>query len=70
LRELERAIERGMESLSVMQRAALQLKTLGHSVQEIADTLGLTTTNAGVLVHRARQALAVELAPYLGERAG
>lgn len=70
LKELENAIERGLEGLSVMQRAALQLKTLGDSVQEIADTLGLTATNAGVLIHRARQALAVELAPYLGENAG
>ena len=70
LKELERAIERGLETLSVMQRAALQLKTIGNSVQEIADTLGLTTTNANVLVHRARQALAAELAPYLGEKAG
>ena len=70
LKELERAIEIGMEQLSVMQRAALQLKTLGHSNQDIADTLGLTTTNAGVLIHRARQILAAELAPFLGEKAG
>jgi RNA polymerase sigma-70 factor (ECF subfamily) len=68
--ELEQLIERGMERLSVTQRAALQLKALGHPVQEIADTLGLTTTNAGVLIHRARQALAADLASYLGEKAG
>ena len=68
--ELEQAIERGMANLSVTQRAALQLKMLDHSVQDIADTLGLTTTNAGVLIHRARQAMAAELAPYLEEKAG
>lgn len=70
LRELERAIEVGLEQLSVMQRAALQLKTLGHSNQDIADTLGLTTSNIGVLIHRARQIMAAELADYLGEKAG
>ncbi len=68
--ELERAIEHGMDELSPMQRAALELRILGHSVQEIADTLGLTVTNAGVLIHRARQSLATILAPLLGERAG
>lgn len=68
--ELEAVIERGMEQLSAMQRAALQLRILEHSTQEIADTLGLTPTNAGVLIHRARQILATVLAPYLGEKAG
>ena len=67
--ELERAIEQGMEDLSPMQRAALELRILGHSVQEIADSLGLTVTNAGVLIHRARQTLAAILAPHLEERA-
>ncbi|MCE9531853.1 MAG: sigma-70 family RNA polymerase sigma factor [Planctomycetes bacterium] len=70
LSELERAIEKGMELLSVTQRAALQLKMLDHSIQDIADTLGLTTTNTGVLIHRARQTMAGELASYLGEKAG
>jgi RNA polymerase sigma-70 factor, ECF subfamily len=64
--ELEQAIEQGMERLSPMQRAALQLRILDHSTQEIADMLGLTVTNAGVLIHRARQTLAVVLAPHLG----
>jgi RNA polymerase sigma factor (sigma-70 family) len=70
LTELESAIERGLDSLSPMQRAAVQLRALGHTIEEIADTLGLTNTNAGVVIHRARQALAIELAPYLGEKAG
>jgi RNA polymerase sigma-70 factor, ECF subfamily len=70
LAELERAIEAGLEQLSVMQRAAMQLKASGHSNQDIADTLGLTPTNVGVLIYRARQIMAAELAPYLGEKAG
>jgi len=65
--ELESALEMGLAKLSVMQRAAIQLKSLGHSMDEIADTLGLTANNAGVIVHRARQTLATELAPYLAK---
>ena len=65
--ELESALEMGLAKLSVMQRAAIQLKSLGHSMDEIADTLGLTANNAGVLVHRARHSLALELAPYLAK---
>ena len=68
--ELERAIEQGMGELSVMQRSALQLRILGHSMQEIADTLGLSVTNVGVLIHRARQILAEVLAPHRGDKAG
>ena len=52
------------------QRAALELKSLGHSLQDIADALGVSPSNAGVLVHRARQAMSRFLAPYLEERAG
>jgi RNA polymerase sigma-70 factor (ECF subfamily) len=63
--ELDAAIQRGLCRLSVMQRAAIELKALGHSLEDIADTLGLSSTNAGVLLHRARKALAVELAVYL-----
>jgi RNA polymerase sigma-70 factor, ECF subfamily len=63
--ELDAAIQRGLGRLSVMQRAAIELRALGHSLEDIADTLGLSSTNAGVLLHRARKALAAELAPYL-----
>jgi RNA polymerase sigma-70 factor (ECF subfamily) len=63
--ELGRAFERGLEKLSVTQRAAIELKSLGHTLQDIADTLGLTPTNVGVLIHRARQTLTTELAAYL-----
>lgn len=65
--ELGQAIERGLAKLSVTQRAAIELKSLGHSLQDIADTLGLTVSNVGVLIHRARQTMSVDLAPYLNE---
>ena len=56
-----------LAKLPPMQRAALELKSLGHSQQEVAEVLGVSTTNAGVLVHRARQAMARELSDYLDE---
>jgi RNA polymerase sigma-70 factor (ECF subfamily) len=65
-RELADAVADGLRKLPPQQRAAVELKSLGHTQQEIADALGVTPTNAGVLVHRARQALAKHLAPFLG----
>jgi len=66
-RELEDAIGTGLAGLPVQQRAALELRTLGHSQQEVADMLGVTPSHAGVLIHRARQALSAYLVPYIGE---
>ncbi|WP_261362017.1 RNA polymerase sigma factor [Humisphaera borealis] len=63
--ELQRAISAGLEKLTVVQRAALELKTLGQSLQDIADALDVTPTNAGVLIHRARQALSKHIAEYV-----
>ena len=63
--ELEVAIAQGLRLLPTQQRAAVELKSFGYSQQEIAEMLGITTSNAGVLVHRARQTLAQYLAPYL-----
>jgi RNA polymerase sigma factor (sigma-70 family) len=68
-RELAEAIAAGLEQLPPQQRAALELKSLGHTQQEIAEILGVSGSNAGVLVHRARTALAGYLAPYLGPEA-
>jgi RNA polymerase sigma-70 factor (ECF subfamily) len=65
--ELQDAVEHALGELPVMQRAAVELKSLGHTQQEIADVLGVSVSNAGVLVHRARQALAVSLAPFVQE---
>jgi RNA polymerase sigma-70 factor (ECF subfamily) len=63
--ELSEAVAAGLAILPPLQRAALELKSLGHSQQEVADILGVSATNAGVLVHRARQTMARELGPFL-----
>jgi RNA polymerase sigma-70 factor (ECF subfamily) len=63
--ELEWAVAEALEQLPPMQRAAVELKGLGHSLQEIAEILEVSATNAGVLVHRGRQNLAERLAPFL-----
>jgi RNA polymerase sigma-70 factor, ECF subfamily len=68
-KELEQAITLGLARLPVTHRAALELKSLGHSQQEIAELLQITPNHAGVLVHRARQAMAAYLAPFLEEKA-
>jgi RNA polymerase sigma-70 factor (ECF subfamily) len=68
-KELSAAVTAGLRTLPPRQRAALELKGLGHSQQEIADILNVTPTHAGVLVHRARQALAAYLTPFLGGEA-
>ena len=68
-RELEGAVAESLGRLTVAQRGALELKSLGYSLAEIAEALGTTPTNAGVLVHRARQAMAVRLARFLERRA-
>ncbi len=65
--ELQSAMAQGLRLLPTQQRAAVELKAFGYSQQEIAEMLGITTSNAGVLVHRARQTLAQYLAPYLAE---
>lgn len=67
--ELRAAIDQALNELPVQQRAAVQLKSLGHSLSEIAEALGVTANYAGVLVHRARQALRHSLAGHLKERA-
>ncbi len=66
-KELELAVKEGLARLPVLHRAALELKSIGHTQQEIADMLDITAGHAGVLVHRARQAMAGYLAPYVGE---
>ncbi|MDR3632185.1 MAG: RNA polymerase sigma factor [Isosphaeraceae bacterium] len=67
-RELAEAIGRGLAALPVRQRAAIELKSQGHSLQEVAEILRISPSNAGVLVHRARAAMESLLAPYLGDR--
>jgi RNA polymerase sigma-70 factor (ECF subfamily) len=69
-RELQAAIESALQKLPVQQRAALELKSLGCSLSDIAKSLDVTENNAGVLVHRARQCLKKELEPLLTEASG
>jgi RNA polymerase sigma-70 factor (ECF subfamily) len=68
-KELAAEIEAGLSRLPVKQRAALQLKCLDRSLEEIAEALEISPTHAGVLIHRARQALAVYLARHLKGKA-
>ena len=69
-RELQAAIGSALQKLPVQQRAALELKSLGCSLSDIANSLDVTENNAGVLVHRARQYLQKELKPLLTEAGG
>jgi RNA polymerase sigma-70 factor (ECF subfamily) len=69
MKELEEALEAGLQRLPLLQRAALEMKSTGHSLREIAATLAITVSHAGVLIHRARQGLAQDLAPYLEDTA-
>jgi len=39
-------------------------------LEEIGEALGVNANHAGVLIHRARKALADDLAPFVEERAG
>jgi RNA polymerase sigma-70 factor, ECF subfamily len=66
-RELEEAVAVELEGLTVAQRGALELKSLGYSLEEIAEALGTSATNAGVLIHRARKILATRLARFIEE---
>ena len=68
-RELEGAVREALQALPPLQRAAVELRALGMSKEEIAEALGVSATNAGVLVHRGRQALARQLGSALGTAA-
>lgn len=67
-RELKEALACELNRLTVAQRGALELKSLGYTLEEIAEALGISPSNAGVLVHRARKTLAERLARFLEER--
>jgi RNA polymerase sigma-70 factor (ECF subfamily) len=60
-KELEEAVAVGLARLPIAQRSALELKSLGYSLEDIAESLGTSPSNAGVLVHRARGSLAEHL---------
>lgn len=63
--ELESAIGHALAELPVVQRAAIELRSLGHSMAEVANILELSNSNARVVLHRARQALASRLERFL-----
>lgn len=52
--EMQTVIAEGLAQLPVLQRAALELKSLGYTQQEVAEMMDITPTHAGVLIHRAR----------------
>jgi RNA polymerase sigma-70 factor (ECF subfamily) len=68
--ELAQAVKQGLARLPTLHRAALELKSLGHTQQEIAQMLAITTSHAGVLIHRARRAMAAYLVPFVEEATG
>ena len=63
--ELSTSVAEALQKLPPQQRAAIELKAMDYSQQEIAEILGITTTNVGVLIHRGRQTLAKLLENYL-----
>jgi RNA polymerase sigma-70 factor (ECF subfamily) len=66
--ELSAAVAAALAALPPRQRAAVELRGLGYSQQEVGEMLGVSGSNAGVLIHRGRQALAERLAPFLEPR--
>jgi DNA-directed RNA polymerase specialized sigma24 family protein len=66
-KELKQAVLEGLARLPMLQRAALELKSLGHSPEEIAAALDIRVNHASVLICRARQAMANYLNPVLRE---
>lgn len=63
--ELEVAVGEALSTLPVTQRAAVELRSLGHSLAEVAEILDITHANARVTLHRARQTLSDRLAKFL-----
>jgi RNA polymerase sigma-70 factor, ECF subfamily len=64
-REMEVAVGEALSSLPMLQRAAVELRSLGHSLAEVAEILEISHGNARVTLHRARQALSDRLASFL-----
>lgn len=60
-RETEERVRAALQTLPPMRRAAVELRSLGMSKEQIAEALQVTARNAGVLVHRGRHALATSL---------
>jgi len=56
-RELMERVEQELRALPPIQRAAVELKAMGRTLKQIAETLEVSAGNAGVLVHRGRERL-------------
>jgi RNA polymerase sigma-70 factor (ECF subfamily) len=63
--ELEVAVAAALAELPVNQRAIVELRCLGHTSAEVAEMLEISQANERVLLHRARQALATRLRPFI-----
>ncbi|HEY1067841.1 MAG TPA: RNA polymerase sigma factor [Pirellulales bacterium] len=68
-RELSVAVDAAMQRLPVEQRAAVELRSLGYALLDVAAALNVSHGHARVLLHRARTTLAEQLKPYLEESA-
>lgn len=65
LHELEDAVAEAMSELPLTQRAAIELRSLGHTLVEVAEMLDVSHANARVILHRARVAMAARLEPFI-----
>ncbi len=64
-RELELKIAEALKNLPWNQRATIELKSMGMSLAEIAEALSISSSNVGVLLHRARIAMKKQLENWL-----
>jgi RNA polymerase sigma-70 factor (ECF subfamily) len=64
---LVQTVARELQLLPPMQRAAVELKAMGQTLERIAEVLDVTRPNAGVLVHRGRKRLRKKLGSRLPE---
>jgi RNA polymerase sigma factor (sigma-70 family) len=60
-RELYEFVVAGLKTLSIDQRSTLELSSLGYQPREIAEMLRMKPTQIRVLLHRAREAMAIFL---------
>jgi RNA polymerase sigma-70 factor (ECF subfamily) len=64
--ELRAVLERGLKSLSRVQRIVISLRDIeGWTAQEVCDTLEISPANQRVVLHRARMSMREFLLPYL-----
>ncbi len=55
--EMRTLVHKGLSTLPIRQRSAIELWSFGYSAIEIADMLSMTAGNARVTIHRARKSL-------------